>query len=108
GLVRGREQELVADREAARGDPADQDATLVELVDVLNRQAQRQIDRRRAGHELIERLEHGRALVPAHVPAAGRDAVALARRDRDEAGRTHAEAGQVLAVLLGDVAEALG
>ena len=41
-------------------DPAGDDPALVELVDVLDRQAQRQVDRRRPGCELVERLEHGR------------------------------------------------
>ena len=39
---------------------------------------------------------------------AGDDVVALARRDRDEAGRLDAQAAQIAAILLGDRAEAVG
>ena len=50
-LVAGREEQPVADREMAALDAPDDDAPLVELVDVLDRQAQRQLDgpARRAG-----------------------------------------------------------
>src|SRR3546814_5009835 len=41
-LVAGREQDLVADGEAAAFDAADQDAPFVELVDVLDGHPQRQ------------------------------------------------------------------
>ncbi len=108
GLVGGREQQRVADREPAGFDSPDQDPALVELVDVLDRQAQRPVGLARLGQELIERLDHGRPLVPGHDLGAGDDVVALARRDRDEAQRLDPEPGQIGAILLGDRAEAVG
>ena len=41
-LVGGREQQPVADLEAPARDPPGEDAPIIELVDVLDRQAQRQ------------------------------------------------------------------
>ena len=108
GLVGGREQQLVADGEAARFDPAREDAALVELVDVLDRQAERPVGEARLGGELVERLDHGRPLIPGHDARARDDVVALAGRDRDEAGRLDPEAGEIAAILLGDRAEAVG
>ena len=45
GLARRRDRDLVADRDAAALDAAGDDAAIVELVDRLHRQAQRQLGR---------------------------------------------------------------
>ncbi len=108
GLVGGREQQCVADREAAQFDPAGENPALIELVDVLDRQPQRPLGLAGLREELIERLDHGRPLVPGHDLGAGDDVVALARRDRDETRGLDPEAGQIGAILLGDRAEAVG
>src|SRR5271154_2231209 len=59
-LARGREQQTVADLKTAAFNPAGDDAAMIEFEDVLNRIAQRQIDRRGTLRELIQNLDDGR------------------------------------------------
>src|SRR5438093_478604 len=53
-------------------------------VDVLHREAQREVRRLRRDRELIERLDKGGALVPRHLGRRLDDVLALVRADRDE------------------------
>src|SRR3546814_6567720 len=62
--VGGREQQGVADREAAAFDAPGQDAPAVELVDVLDRQAQRLGAEAGMAMKAVERRQHGRSVVP--------------------------------------------
>ena len=104
-LARRQEHDLVADADAAGFDPAGDDAAVIEFVDVLHGDSQRQVLGRARGFERIDRLDDGRTLVPAQMRAAIDDHVALARRNRNEGIRRHAERGEVGAELRLDAAE---
>ena len=107
-LVRGREQQLVAHRKPPGLDPSHENATVVEAVDVLQRQSKRQIGRRGRRDEAVEGLDHGRPAMPCHPRRAVGDVVALAGGDRNDVGGVHADALEVRAALAGDRVEAGG
>ena len=65
------------------GDDAPVVALLGELVDVLDRHPERTVDRRRLAVERVERIEHGRAVVPGKMRGAIGDVVAAAARTRE-------------------------
>ena len=109
GDLAGRhDHDLVAGNQAAGFDAAGDDAAIVELVDRLHRQTQRQRFQRPRRLEPIKRLDHGRALVPADAVGALGDAVAVARGNRDHSRGLHAEALQMRRDLVADFLEALG
>ena len=107
-LVRGREDDRIADLQPTGLDPAGDDAALVELVDVLHRHPERPLGRRLLVLEGIERLEDAGALIPGHLGAVADDVVALPGGDRDDAGGLDAEILEIGPVLLGDLAEPVG
>ncbi len=98
-LARRRHHDLVADRDAAALDAAGDDAAVVELVDRLHRKPQRQRARGLGRREPVERFDDGRAGVPRDRRRPRDDAVAVARRNRDDRGRLHAEALEMRADL---------
>jgi hypothetical protein len=74
------------------------------LVDVLNRQAQRQLRRAQRRAQAGQRLHHGGAVVPGHGCRGGRgDVVAVAGGDRDDEAGAEADAVEVLRVGLADL-----
>src|SRR5438094_4403855 len=84
-LVRGHEVDLHPDLQEPGLDPADGDsAGARDRVDVLHREAQRQVRRLRRDRELIEGLDERRPLVPRHLGRRLDDVLALVRADRDE------------------------
>jgi len=91
----GREEEPVADRETADLDAAGDDAPRVELVDVLDREAERQILLARRRGEPVERLDDGRCGAPRHAGRAGCEVVAVAGRDRDDVLCRDADRGEI-------------
>jgi hypothetical protein len=64
-LAGGHDDDLVAACEMTGLDAAGDDAAVVELVDRLHRQPQRQLFQRARRLELIDGADHGRAVVPA-------------------------------------------
>src|SRR6185369_7652941 len=71
GDLAGRhDHDLVAGNEAAGFDAARDDAAVVELVDRLHRQAQGEGFQRTRRLEPVQRLDHGRTLVPADAVGA--------------------------------------
>ncbi|MHC2751218.1 hypothetical protein ACVIWV_006672 [Bradyrhizobium diazoefficiens] len=109
GDLAGRhDHDLVAGNQAAGFDAARHDAAVVELVDRLHRQPQRQRFQRARRLELVQRLDHGRSLVPADAVGARRDAITVARGDRDHGRRRHAEAVEMRGNLVADRLEAIG
>ena len=107
-LAGGHDDDLVAGDEAAGFDAARDDAAVVEFVDRLHRQPQRQRFRRPRRLQRIERLDHGRALVPGDARRMRGNAVAVARGDRDHRGGLDAEAGQMRRNLVADFLESFG
>ena len=109
GLVGGREQQRVADREAAGLDPAGEDPALVELVDVLDRQAQRPVALRPA-----RSVNWSSALITVGPWYQGiaRERATMLSPSRAEIGMkpigSTPRLGEIVAVLLGDRAEAVG
>src|SRR3546814_13038479 len=89
--VGGREQQGVADREAAAFDAPGQDAPAVELVDVLDRQAQRLGAEAGMAMKDVERRQHGRSVVTRRARRSLGEVVAVARRDRHDAHRCGAD-----------------
>ncbi len=108
-LARGVEDHRVADVDGAGidrpGDDAPVVALLGELVDVLNRHAERPLHRRRLAAEGVERVEHGRALIPGQVGRAVGDVVPATSGHRNEAGRPNADLFEEGAVLAHDTIE---
>ena len=92
-----REQQRVADVQAAALDPSRNNSARVELVDVLHREPERQVGDRRRLRLRIERLEQRRSLVPGHGRAARAQVFAVARGERQEGdvGVVHADRAQV-------------
>ncbi len=108
GDLAGRhDHDLIAGNEAAGFDAARHDAAVVELVDRLHRQAQRQRFQRACRLEPVQRLDHGRSLVPADTIGVLGDAVAVACRNRDDGRGRHAEAAQMRGNLVADRLEAV-
>ncbi len=105
-LLARHHHDLVAHSDVAAFHAARDDAPLVELVDGLHREAQREVRRRARRRKRIERLQHGRALVPLRRRRLARDAVAVARGDRDDGGGRQPQAFEMRADLMGDLAEA--
>ena len=89
--------------DAAGLDGADEDAPVVtglrELVDVLERHAERPVEVVLQTLERLDLVQHGRAGVPGRGRGARDDVVAVARAHRDEAHRVHAEPAEEVAVL---------
>src|SRR5438132_9977734 len=84
-LVRGHEVDLHPDLQEPGLDPADGDgAGARDRVDVLHREAQREIRRLRRDRELVQRLDERRPLVPRHLGRRLDDVLAFVRADRDE------------------------
>ena len=107
-LAGGHDDDFVAGAEAAGLDAACDDAAVVELVDRLHRQPQRKLLQRPRRFERIERLDHGRPVVPADPRRAFGDAVAVARGNRNHRRRRDAKAGQMRGNLVADLLEAVG
>ena len=78
-LARRHDDDLVSGCEAAGFDPARDDAAVIEFVDRLHRQPQRQRLQRPRRLKGVERLDHGRTAIPSDVGGAFGDAVAVAR-----------------------------
>ena len=99
------DDDFVAGAQAAGLDAARHDAAVVEFVDRLHRQAQRQLLQRPRRFERVERLDDGRSLVPADPRRVFGDAVAVARGNRNHRRRRHAEADQMRGNLVADLLE---
>ena len=102
-LARGHDDDLVAGGKMAGFDAACDDAAVVEFVDRLYRQPQRQLCQRPRRFERIERLDHGRTVVPLDPRRALGDAVAVARRNRNHRRGRDAKAGQMRGNLVADL-----
>src|SRR2546428_186136 len=84
-LVRGHEVDFHPDLQEPGLDPADGDGACArDRVDVLHREAQREIRWLRRDRELVQRLDERRPLVPRHLGRRFDDVLALVRADRDE------------------------
>src|SRR3989441_3608266 len=84
-LVRGLEVDLHPDLEDSGLDAADGHGPRArDRVDVLDREAQRQIRGLRRYREIVQRGHEGGAFVPPHLGRRLRDVLALVRADRDE------------------------
>ncbi len=82
------------------------DPPVVELVDRLDRQAQRQVGRRRRHAQAAQRVEHARSAIPSRPLGRDRDIVAVARRDRDDRGRADIERLEIALQAGADLVEA--
>src|SRR5581483_2224169 len=102
------DHDLVARSEMAGFDAACDNAAVVELVNRLHGQSQRESFQRPRRLQRIERLDHGWAAIPADAVCVFGDAVAVARGNRNDGRRRHAEAGQVRRNLVADLLEARG
>src|SRR3989449_6478541 len=102
GLVRGREDQPVADLDPSGGEAAGDDPARVEFVDVLYGKAQSLPLARGLFPEQAERLQHRRTGIPWHMRAWLRDVVAQFGADRHEPLRHHLELRQESLVLLFD------
>src|SRR5256712_401810 len=92
-LVRGHEVDLHPDFQEAGLDPADgHGAGARDRVDVLDREAEREVRRLRRHRQVVEGRHEGGALVPGHLRGRLRDVLALVRADRDERDPVHLEA----------------
>src|SRR5712671_3943486 len=69
-LARGHDDDLVSGVEAAGFDAPGDNAAVVEFVDRLHRQPQRQRFQRPRRFKRVERLDYGRSIVPADPPRA--------------------------------------
>src|SRR6266853_4207886 len=78
-LARGHDDDLVARAEAAGFDASGDNAAVVEFVDRLHRQPQRQRFQRPRRLKGVERLDHGRTAIPSDFRRAPGNAVAVAR-----------------------------
>ena len=86
-------------------DAAGDNAAVVEFVDRLHRQPQRQLLQRPGRFERVERLDHGRALVPADPVCVFGNAIAIARGNRNHGGRRHTERNQMRGNFVADLVE---
>ena len=86
-------------------DAARDDAAVVEFVDRLHRQPQRQLLQRPRRFERIERFDDGRPPVPADPRRVFGNAVAVARGNRNHRRWRHAEADQMRGNLVADLLE---
>src|SRR3989475_7587872 len=102
GLVRGREDQPVADLDPSGGEAAGDDPAGVEFVDVLHGKAQSLPLARGLFPEQAERLQHRRTGVPGYLRAWLCDVVAQLGADRHEPLRRHLELRQEGPVLLLD------
>src|SRR2546422_7203468 len=84
-LVRGHEVDLHPDLQEPGLDSADRHGPRArDRVDVLHREAQREVRRLRRDRELVQRLDERGPLVPRHLDRRLDDVLALVRADRDE------------------------
>src|SRR5881296_3537090 len=92
-LVRGHEVDLHPDLQEPGLDPADgHGARARDRVDVLDREAEREVRRLRRHRQVVEGRHEGGALVPRQLGRGLRDVLALVRADRDEGDPVHLEA----------------
>ena len=113
GALAGRgEDDLVAGPQAALGDPSSDDSAVVaeavEAVDILDRQAERQVLGLRCLSETVHRLEHRGAFVPKGALGPRDDVVPVHGADGDERRREDVELCEKGAVLVADLRERLG
>src|ERR1700739_2606486 len=94
-LALGHDHDLVAGGEMAGFDAACDDAAIVELVDRLYRQPQRQLCQRPRRFEAIDPLDYGRTAVPLGPRRAFGHAVTVARRNRNHRRGRDAKTGQM-------------
>src|SRR2546426_1307475 len=81
----GHEMDLHPDLQEPGLDAADGDGPRArDRVDVLHREAQREVRRLRRDRELVQRLDERRPLVPRHLGRRLDDVLAFVRADRDE------------------------
>jgi len=104
-LLARHDHDVVADADAAALHPPGHDAAVVELVNRLHRETQRQIGGGAGRREGIERLQHRRPLVPGGRRRMAGDAVAVARGNRDDGDRCQPQTRKVAADLGFDLAE---
>ena len=104
-LASGHDHDLVSGAEPAGFDAARDNAAVVEFVDRLHRQPQRKLLRRPGGLKRVERFHHGRSIVPADPRCTLRDAVAVARRNRNYRRRLDAKADEMRGDLVADFLE---
>ena len=105
-LVGRREQQAVADAQHAGFDPAGENPPGVELVDVLDREAQRLVRRHGQAVKPVQHIQYARPLVPSHPFRAFGDVIAGARRDRDRRRGRDADFFEVLGDVPCDLGEA--
>src|SRR3989442_1109806 len=92
-LVRGHEVDFHPDLQEAGLDPADRHgARARDRVDVLDREAEREVRRLRRHRQVVEGRHEGGALVPRQLGRGLRDVLALVRANRDEGDPVHLEA----------------
>src|SRR3989475_548944 len=92
-LVRGHEVDLHPDLQEPGLDPADRyGARARDRVDVLDREAEREVRRLRRHRQVVEGRHEGGALVPRQLGRGLRDVLALVRANRDEGDPVHLEA----------------
>ncbi len=98
-LIRRREHELVADVQPSGRNAPRKNATGIEFIDVLNREAKRLFGAHRLLGEHAEGIEDRGSLRPGHPLAASGDVVAQLCADRDDPFRRCAELLQKFPVL---------
>src|SRR5438128_1416781 len=92
-LVRAHEVHLHPALQEAGPDPADRHgARARDRVDVLDREAEREVRRLRRHRQVVEGRHEGGALVPRQLGRGLRDVLALVRADWDEGDPVHLEA----------------
>ncbi len=87
-------------------DTSGHDSPIVEFVDRLNGEAQRQFVERSRRVQRIDGFDHDRTAVPADLGGSLGDAVSIARRDWNDCCRNETEAGQVCGNFVSNGAEA--
>jgi len=105
-FVCGREDQPVANLDASGFDPPGENAAPVKAINILDRKPQRLVIRDLGNPEPVQRLQHGWAIPPRHVGAAGGDVIAIPGGDRDENLGFEPDGFEPRAVFLLDAAEA--
>src|SRR6185312_12589265 len=106
-LAGGHDDDFVAGREVTGFNAARHDAAVVEFVDRLHRQPQRELFQWPRRFEPVDCFDHGRSAIPADPRRQFGDAVAVARGNRNDCGRRYAKAGQVRGNLVADFPESV-
>src|SRR5215470_3454395 len=94
-LARRRHCDFVTDRDKAALNAARHDAAIVEPIDGLHWQPQRQRGGGPRRREAVEGLDHGWSPVPADRGGSLDDAVAVARRNRDDRRGLEPQVGEM-------------